>query len=72
MDLFTIDNVGETDLLDCNTNEKNSVKFVTKIDVLNEVQTQDVEEKTEVEEEEDDENLSDVDFGGKCHSIHCM
>lgn len=66
MDLFTIDNVGQAELLDRNTNEDNSVKFVRNVDVLNEVGTQDVNvEKIEDTEEEEDENLSDVDFGGK-------
>lgn len=57
--LFTIDNVGETELLDRSTNENNSVKFVSKLDVFN--QTEEVEDASELEE---DENLSDVDFGG--------
>lgn len=68
MDLFTIDNVGEKQLLEQNTNE-NSVKFVTKVNVLKEVSPDDVkvvEEKTEAEE---DENLSDVDFGGKFNTL---
>jgi len=60
MDLFTIDNVGETDLLDQNTYENNSVQFTTNVDVLNEVTSPDNEDKTVIEE---DENLSDLDFG---------
>jgi len=60
MDLFTIDNVGETDLLDQNTYENNSVKFTTKVDVLDEVTSPDNEVETVIEE---DENLSDLDFG---------
>lgn len=69
MDLFTVDNVGEAELLDRNTNENILVKFETKVDGLNNGQTQDGEENGEGEEEveEEDENLSDVDFGGKCH-----
>lgn len=63
MELFTIDNVGETELLERNTNKNNSVKFESKLDVFNENQTAEVKDATEVEEE--DENLSDVDFGGK-------
>lgn len=63
MDLFTIDNVGETELLDLNINGTNCVKFVRKVDALNEVDTEDAE-KENAEEEEEDENISDVDFGG--------
>lgn len=71
MDLFTIDNIGETKLLNQNTNESNSVKFIKKLDVLNEVKIPDNEviNKAEVEE---DENLSDLDFGGKCYAFHLV
>ncbi|XP_037047625.1 deoxynucleotidyltransferase terminal-interacting protein 2 isoform X2 [Bradysia coprophila] len=62
MDLFTVDNVGETELLDLNINEKNSVKFVRKVDALNEVDNKNVEEDR-AEEDEEDEDLSDADFG---------
>ncbi len=68
MDLFTVDNVGETELLDRDTNENNEVQFERNIDALNEVEAKVGEEKNESdhdEEEEEDENLSDVDFGGK-------
>lgn len=67
--LFTIDSVGQTELLDRSTNENNSVKFVRKIDVLSEVETQDSQDVEEPTVVEDDENLSDVDFGGKCNTI---
>jgi len=60
MDLFMIDNVGETELLDQNTYENNSVKFITKVDVLNEVTDPDKEEPNEIE---GDDNMSDLDFG---------
>lgn len=69
MDLFTIDNVGEAELLDLNIKENNSVKFERKVDALSEVHSEDVKgqkaEEDVAEEEEEDENLSDVDFGGK-------
>lgn len=64
MDLFTIDNVGETELLNQNTNDNNSVQFVRKIDALDN-DTEDVEEATDGVEEEEDEDLSEADFGGK-------
>lgn len=68
MDLFTIDNVGEKQLLEQNTNE-NSVKFVTKVSVLKEVSPEDVKVVVEKTEAEEDENLSDVDFGGKFNTL---
>lgn len=66
--LFTIDNVGESDLLDKNTNDNNSVKFIANRDVLNEVKSAEIEEINEIEVEED-ENMSDLDFGGKVSCI---
>lgn len=63
MDLFTIDNVGEAELLEKNTND-NSVKFITKRDVLNDIESLEQEEVNQIEIEED-ENISDLDFGGK-------
>lgn len=69
MDLFTVDSVGQAELLDRSTNENNSVKFVRKVDVLTEVETQDPQDVDEPTVVEDDENLSDVDFGGKFNTI---
>lgn len=65
MDLFTIDNVGESDLLNQETNENLSVKFERAVDTLKDFEEAEEETKPEVENDEEDVNLSDADFGGK-------
>lgn len=65
MDLFTVDNKGETELLD--VNETNCAEIVQKVVIKN----VDEEEGEETAEEED-ENLSDVDFGGMYIETLCQ
>ncbi|KAJ6646087.1 Deoxynucleotidyltransferase terminal-interacting protein 2, partial [Pseudolycoriella hygida] len=61
MDLFTIDSVGEAELLSRSTNDNSSVRFERKVDAFHEDQREN--EVNDAENEEDDENLSDADFG---------
>lgn len=70
MDLFTVDTVGEKDLLD--RDESNSAEilytnkeYVENNDIEDEVQ----DEKSSVDESDEQDNEEDYDYHGKCNKF---
>lgn len=70
MDLFTVDTVGEKDLLDRDESNSAEILYTNKEYVENnDNEDEDQDEKSRVDDSDEQDNEEDYDYHGKCNKF---